>query len=119
MRLGLHAGCDLPSSSTFAQGPARSDEGRSPVSISGPRDRRFHLSRSDARVGIYIGNGQMVDAPHSGADVRVETTPATACAPWGTDVLIGITDPANYSQPGAALPWVLDVLCDAFVCHPS
>ena len=24
-------------------------------------------------VGIYIGNGQMIDAPHTGADVRVET----------------------------------------------
>ena len=24
-------------------------------------------------VGIYVGGGQMVDAPHSGADVRVET----------------------------------------------
>ena len=24
-------------------------------------------------VGLYIGNGQMVDAPHDGADVRIET----------------------------------------------
>ena len=45
-------------------------------------------------VGIYIGNGQMVDAPSTGADVRVEETPTTPGASWGTDLLVGITDPA-------------------------
>jgi len=45
-------------------------------------------------VGIYVGNGQMVDAPHTGADVRVEATPTTPGAPWGTDVVVGVTDPA-------------------------
>ena len=45
-------------------------------------------------VGIYVGNGQMVDAPHTGADVRVEATPTTPGASWGTDVLVGVTDPA-------------------------
>jgi cell wall-associated NlpC family hydrolase len=24
-------------------------------------------------VGIYIGGGQMIDAPHSGANVRIES----------------------------------------------
>lgn len=33
----------------------------------------------------------MVDAPHTGADVRVETTPTTPGASWGTDVLVGVT----------------------------
>ena len=44
-----------------------------------------------AHVGIYIGGGQMVDAPHTGADVRVEATPTTPGAPWGTDLLVGVT----------------------------
>ena len=44
------------------------------------------------QVGIYVGNGQMVDAPHTGADVRVEATPTTPGASWGTDVLVGVTD---------------------------
>jgi len=43
-------------------------------------------------VGIYVGNGQMVDAPHTGADVRVEATPTTPGASWGTDVVVGVTD---------------------------
>jgi cell wall-associated NlpC family hydrolase len=27
-----------------------------------------------SHVGIYLGNGQMVDAPHAGAAVRIEAT---------------------------------------------
>jgi cell wall-associated NlpC family hydrolase len=45
-------------------------------------------------VGIYVGNGQMVDAPHTGADVRIEPTPTTPGAPWGSDIVVGVTDPA-------------------------
>ena len=55
----------------------------------------FGQSSSDVtHVGIYIGGGQMVDAPHTGADVRVEATPTTPRATWGTDVLVGISNPA-------------------------
>ena len=36
----------------------------------------------------------MVDAPHTGADVRVEATPTTLGAPWGNDIVVGVTDPA-------------------------
>jgi len=55
----------------------------------------FGAGPSDVtHVGIYVGNGQMVDAPHTGADVRVEATPTTPGAPWGTDVVVGVTDPA-------------------------
>jgi len=55
----------------------------------------FGTGPSDVtHVGIYVGNGQMVDAPHTGADVRVEATPTTPGAPWGADVVVGVTDPA-------------------------
>ena len=46
-------------------------------------------------VGIYVGTGQMVDAPHTGANVRVESTPTTPGSTWGTDLLVGVTDPAT------------------------
>ena len=35
----------------------------------------------------------MVDAPHSGADVRVEPFPATVDATWGTELFNGTTAP--------------------------
>ncbi len=48
-------------------------------------------------VGIYVGveGGQsvMVDAPHTGANVRVEPFPATVDASWGTDAFVGATAP--------------------------
>jgi cell wall-associated NlpC family hydrolase len=44
--------------------------------------------------GIYIGNGQMVDAPHTGANVRVESYQ------W-TD-FVGATRPAAAFVPSAA-----------------
>jgi cell wall-associated NlpC family hydrolase len=48
-------------------------------------------------VGLYVGvvNGQtvMVDAPHTGADVRAEAFPATVGASFGSLVLIGATRP--------------------------
>ncbi|MDA8076020.1 MAG: hypothetical protein M0Z40_12475 [Actinomycetota bacterium] len=48
-------------------------------------------------MGIYVGTagGQayMVDAPHTGADVRVEAFPTTVGAAWGTDVHLGATRP--------------------------
>jgi cell wall-associated NlpC family hydrolase len=49
-------------------------------------------------VGIYVdsqgGQAMMVDAPHTGADVRVEPFPATIGAPWGSDIYLGATRPA-------------------------
>ncbi|MHB1555752.1 MAG: C40 family peptidase [Acidimicrobiales bacterium] len=55
----------------------------------------FGLGPNDVtHVGIYAGDGQMVDAPHTGANVRVEATPTTPGSSWGTDVLVGVTEPA-------------------------
>lgn len=56
----------------------------------------FGGSTSDVtHVGIYVGNGQMVDAPHTGADVRVESFPATVGSVWGSDVFVGATQPSG------------------------
>ena len=45
-------------------------------------------------VGIYIGDSAMVDAPHTGADVRVDTFPDVAGAAWGSgEVVLGAADP--------------------------
>ena len=49
-------------------------------------------------VGLFVGvvNGQdvMVDAPHTGADVRVEAFPATEGASFGSLLFVGATRPA-------------------------
>jgi cell wall-associated NlpC family hydrolase len=52
----------------------------------------FGAGPSDVtHVGIYAGEGQMVDAPDSGAEVREEPIPTTMGAPWGADVYVGAT----------------------------
>ena len=44
-------------------------------------------------VGIYIGDSAMVDAPYTGADVRVDTIPLVAGAAWGSGlVVLGAAD---------------------------
>jgi hypothetical protein len=52
-----------------------------------------------SHVGIYVGtqggNAIMVDAPHTGAHVRTEPFPTTIGAPWGTDTVMGFTNPAR------------------------
>ena len=37
----------------------------------------------------------MIDAPHTGAAVRVEPYPATIGAAWGSDVVVGFARPAT------------------------
>lgn len=44
-------------------------------------------------VGIYVGNEAMVDAPHTGAALRIDTFNASVGAPWGNEVLLGAADP--------------------------
>jgi cell wall-associated NlpC family hydrolase len=51
-------------------------------------------------VGIYIGGTAMVDAPFTGADVRIDTIPMTVRAAWGSQVVLGAADPV--AQPAAA-----------------
>lgn len=45
-------------------------------------------------VGLEGGRAEMVDAPHTGADVRVEAFPTTSGAAWGDQVFVGATQPA-------------------------
>ena len=53
----------------------------------------FGGSPSDIEhVGLYVGNGQMVDAPHIGADVKVEAIPAAPGSSWGGELYIGATE---------------------------
>jgi cell wall-associated NlpC family hydrolase len=44
-------------------------------------------------VGLVVGPGVMVDAPHAGAVVRIDAFPTTLGAPWGDEVLVGATRP--------------------------
>jgi cell wall-associated NlpC family hydrolase len=44
-------------------------------------------------VGVQDGSTVMVDAPHTGAYVRVEPFPDLTGAPWGDDVFVGATRP--------------------------
>jgi cell wall-associated NlpC family hydrolase len=59
--------------------------------------------RGVSHVGLYIGvqggRTMMVDAPHSGADVRVESFPATPGARWGGDIFVGATRPGLGPDP--------------------
>lgn len=44
-------------------------------------------------VGIYVGDSAMVDAPHTGADVRIDTFTLSIGAGWGDEGLLGAADP--------------------------
>ena len=58
----------------------------------------FGASPADvSHVGIVLNpSGEMIDAPHTGADVRVEPFPTTIGAAWGVgDVYLGATRPAG------------------------
>jgi cell wall-associated NlpC family hydrolase len=47
-------------------------------------------------VGLVVdAAGTMVDAPHSGADVRVEAFPLAPGASWGSDLYLGATAPSG------------------------
>jgi len=52
-------------------------------------------------VGIYVGNNAMVDAPYTGADVRIDTIPMTVGAAWGDETLLGAADPVAEPNSGS------------------
>lgn len=49
-------------------------------------------------VGIYIGNGQMIDAPHTGADVRIDNNP------MGWANYVGATRPGDHTGVTTVAP---------------
>jgi cell wall-associated NlpC family hydrolase len=51
--------------------------------------------RDVTHVGLVVMPGFMVDAPHTGAAVRVEAFPDQVGARWGDDVVVGFTRPAT------------------------
>lgn len=88
----LAAGVTLPrgAAAQFAIGP--------PVAVSGlvPGDLVFFSDASGiAHVGIYAGAGEMVDAPHEGADVRFDAFTPVIGAAWGDEVFAGATSPGG------------------------
>jgi cell wall-associated NlpC family hydrolase len=46
-----------------------------------------------AHVGIALGDGRMVDAPHTGADVRLDEIPTTVGDAYGYETYLGATRP--------------------------
>jgi len=56
----------------------------------GPGD----VSHVGLYVGVEDGRTMMVDAPHTGSDVRVEAFPTTPGAAFGSEVFVGATRPA-------------------------
>ena len=46
-------------------------------------------------VGLVVSPTTMVDAPHTGAEVRVEPFPAALGASWGAEQVVGFTQPAT------------------------
>lgn len=61
----------------------------------GPGDLVFFGADPAAitHVGLVVAPGVMVDAPHSGATVRIESFPTSIGAPWGDDLVDGMTRP--------------------------
>jgi cell wall-associated NlpC family hydrolase len=60
-----------------------------------PGDLVFFGKGTDsvAHVGIVVAPGMMVDAPHSGAVVRIEPYPSTIGAGWGGEEFVGARRP--------------------------
>jgi len=57
----------------------------------------FGTSPTDiTHVGMVVNpSGEMIDAPDTGADVRIESFPTTPGAAWGTDIYVGATAPGS------------------------
>jgi cell wall-associated NlpC family hydrolase len=55
----------------------------------------FGPSSTDAtHVGMVVRPGEMVDAPHTGTDVRTEAFPTSIGAAWGEEMYLGAERPA-------------------------
>ncbi|HVA08224.1 MAG TPA: C40 family peptidase [Acidimicrobiales bacterium] len=74
----------------FDAGP-RLPAGSAPL----PGDLVFYGSEplDVTHVGLFIGGGDMIDAPHTGAFVRIEPAPTTPASMFGPDSYVGATRP--------------------------
>ena len=90
------AGVSLP---RVAQDQYNATPKLAPGSVLAPGDLVFFGGSPDSidHVGLYVGvvGGQnvMVDAPHTGADVRAEPFPATQGSSFGSLLYVGATRP--------------------------
>ncbi len=88
----LAAGIEIPrvAQTQFDAGPRLS-----PFTAPLPGDLVFFGDSTGdvSHVGVYIGTGEMIDAPHTGTVVRVQATPTVPGAPWGGEVVVGETRP--------------------------
>ena len=90
------AGVSLP---RVAQDQYNATPKLAPGAVLAPGDLVFFGGSPDSvdHVGLYVGvvNGQnvMVDAPHTGADVRAEPFPATLGSSFGSLLYVGATRP--------------------------
>src|ERR1019366_7468084 len=55
----------------------------------------FGSGRYADHVGIYVGDGAMVDAPYTGADVRIDTFPMSGGATGAKQVVLGAAEPVS------------------------
>ena len=62
------------------------------VFFGGGTDRVSHVG---IYVGVLDGRAMMVDAPHTGAQVRVEAFPPTIGVLWGSELVVGFTRPGE------------------------
>ncbi len=63
-----------------------------------PGDLVFFADASGIQhVGIYVGNGQMIDAPHSGSVVRFDPFTPSPGALWGDEWYVGASAPGSTS----------------------
>ena len=91
------AGVDLPrvAQTQFDAGPAVPPE----TPLEAGDLMFFGTGPADVtHVGIYLGVGQMIDAPYTGSVVRIDEVPTTPGAPWGGERFLGATRPVE--QPG-------------------
>ncbi len=102
-------GIDLPRTSDDQM---RKGQAVSSLAEAQPGDLVF-FSGKVTHVGIYMGDGQMIDAPHSGAKVRIEKV-------WGTPVAIRrITAPGAPALTGSGLGGSLAALGRGAPLAPS
>lgn len=83
-------GVNLPRTAQ-EQFDATTDVSKQPPQSWQPGDLLFFSNGHEiSHVGMYISPGVMLDAPHAGANVRLESFPNQVGAAWGGDRFVGV-----------------------------